>query len=92
MAATASAWNTVLISAGAPTTLTLNSGTYWLAWQWDSTANGPSYTAGSAGSGNYLGQAYGSFPAGWSGGTSSTEQWSIYATQAPPTVTGIAAT
>ncbi|MCX5796708.1 MAG: IPT/TIG domain-containing protein, partial [Elusimicrobia bacterium] len=91
VAATAASWNTVLISAGSPTSLTLNSGTYWLAWQWNATSNGPSYTAGSAGSGNYLWQVYGAFPASWSGGTSSTEQWSLYATQAPPTVTSIAA-
>jgi len=79
-AATASAWNTVQISAGTPSGLTLNSGTYWLAWQWDSENSGPSYTAGSSGDGNYISQAYGAFSSSWSGGTSSSEKWSIYAT------------
>ena len=79
-AATASAWNTVNISAGTPTSLTLNAGTYWLAWQWDSPNSGPSYTLGAANTGDYLVQAYGSFPASWSGGTLSTENWSLYAT------------
>ena len=79
-AATASAWNTVQISEGTPSSLTLNSGTYWLAWQWDSANSGPSYTAGSSGDGNCISQTYGAFPSSWSGGTSSSEEWSIYAT------------
>jgi len=40
--AAAGAWNTVNISAGTPTTLSLGAGTYWLAWQWNSTNSGPS--------------------------------------------------
>ena len=32
-ACTANAWNTININAGTPTSLTLNSGTYWLVWQ-----------------------------------------------------------
>ena len=79
-AATANAWNTIRIASGTPTSLTLNAGTYWLAWQWDSPNSGPSYTAGSSGDGKYVVQAYGSFPSSWSGGTSSAEKWSIYAT------------
>jgi hypothetical protein len=79
-AASASAWNTVNISAGTPTSLTLNAGTYWLAWQWDSANSGPSYALGSANTGDYLVQTYGSFPGSWSGGTLSTENWSLYAT------------
>ena len=83
-AATASAWNTVNINSGSPSSLTLSAGTYWLAWQWDNTNSGPSYTAGSSGNGNYIAQAYGSFPASWSGGTSSSENWSIYVTYTIP--------
>jgi hypothetical protein len=74
--ATAGQWNTVTIPPG---TLTLNSGTYWLGWEWDSTSSGPSYTAGSSGDGNYMTQTYGSFISPWSG-TSSSEKYSIYAT------------
>jgi hypothetical protein len=73
------AWTTVSISAGTPSSLSLCCGNYWLAWQWDSANSGPSYTAGSAGDGNYICQAYGAFPSPWSGGTSSSETWSIYA-------------
>lgn len=75
---------TVNISAGAPTTLTLNAGTYWMTWQWNSTTAGPSYTAGGANTGNAIAQAYSAFPASWSGGTSSTEDWTIYATFCTP--------
>jgi hypothetical protein len=78
IAAIAGAWNTVTIASGSPTSLTLNSGTYWLVWQWDSANSGPSYMVGSSGDGNYIAQAYGSFPTSWSGGTSSSEKWSIY--------------
>ena len=75
---------TVNISTGAPTTLTLNPGTYWLAWQWNTTTAGPSFTAGSAGTGNAIVQTYGAFPASWSGGTTSTDNWTIYATFCTP--------
>lgn len=80
MAAAANAWNTVQISIGSPAALTLSSGTYWLVWQWNSPNLGPSLVSGSVGSGQYLPMVYGSFPATWSGGTSSSENWSIYAT------------
>jgi|GEM_PF-3863591 predicted ribosomally synthesized peptide with SipW-like signal peptide len=66
-------WNTVSVAG-----LTLNAGTYWLAWQWDSASAGPSYAAGSAGDGYYFGQSYGAFPEALSGGTSSSEEWSMY--------------
>ena len=72
-------WNTVSISSCTPTSLTLNSGTYWFAWQWDSVNSGPSYTTGNSGDGNYIAQTYGTFPSTWSGGTSSSEKWSVYA-------------
>lgn len=86
---TASAWTTVSITSGTPTNLYLNGGTYWLAWQWNSAANGPSYTSGAANTGNAIVQSYGSFPSSWTGGTLSTENWSIYATYTactPPTI------
>ena len=87
---TASAWTTVNISAGTPTSLSLTAGTYWLVWQWNSAANGPSYTAGAANTGNYVIQSYGAFPATWSGGTASTENWSVYATYtSTPTITSL---
>jgi hypothetical protein len=76
---TAGAWNTVNISSGTPASLILNSGTYWLAWQWNNANTGPSYMAGTAGTGNYLVQSYGSFPTNWTGGTASSENWSLYA-------------
>jgi hypothetical protein len=74
------AWDTVLISAGTPNTLTLDAGDYWLAWQWDSVNSGPSYTAGGANTGAYLAQAYGAFPDPMTGETLSTENWSEYVT------------
>lgn len=80
LAVSASAWKTVNISSGTPTSLNLTAGTYWLAWQWNSAANGPSYSTGSANTGNAIVQAYGAYPSGWTGGTASAENWSIYAT------------
>ncbi len=79
VAVSANMVNTVNINSGTPTSLVLSSGTYWLAWQWNSAANGPSYAAGAAGTGNYIVQTYGAFPASWSGGTASTENWTEYA-------------
>jgi len=78
-AATAPGWNTVPISAGTPASLMLQSGTYWLAWQWDSAGSGPSYRAGSSGTGNYR-FSDGPFPPVWDDGTSSNENWSEYIT------------
>jgi hypothetical protein len=77
----ANAWTTININTGTPSSLILASGTYWLVWQWNSANNGPSYTAGSVGDGNYMIRTtYGSFPSTWLGGTSTAEKWSIYAT------------
>jgi hypothetical protein len=45
------AWITVPIATGTPGTLALFPGTYWLAWQVDSTYDAPSYTAGASGDG-----------------------------------------
>jgi hypothetical protein len=82
-------WNTISIASGSPAALKLLSGTYWLAWQWNSTASGPSYTAGGAGDGNYAAISYGAFPSAWPAGTSSSEKWSIYATYTVPTITSL---
>ncbi len=70
-------WNTVSIASGSPAMLNLPAGTYWLVWQWDSPNAGPSYTAASSGDGNYVPLAYGGFPATWTAGTLTSEQWSI---------------
>jgi hypothetical protein len=88
-AASATAWTTVLISAGTPNTLALAAGDYWLAWQWDSVNAGPSYTLGGANTGAYLAQAYGAFPDPMTGETLSTENWSLYVTYVQYAVTGI---
>lgn len=81
--AAANAWNTVSISSGSPSSLTLQSGTYWLVWQWNSPNAGPSYTAGSSDSGNYIPLSYGAFPTTWTSGTATSQTWSIYATYSP---------
>jgi len=83
-AAVAGAWNTVTISSGIPASLVLNSGTYWLAWQWYTTDPGPSFSSGSAGNGNFIPWIYGSFPSTWTNGTSTAENWSMYATYCSP--------
>lgn len=67
------AWLTVPISGAA-----LQPGTYWLAWQVDSSADVPSYSAGVAGDGFSFEQTYGAFPSALSGTTSTTEKWSVY--------------
>ncbi len=71
---------TVNISSGTPGSLTLNAGIYWLVWQWNNVTAGPSYTAGAVTTGNAIIQSYSAFPASWPGGTSSTENWTMYAT------------
>jgi len=82
-------WNTVLISSGTPTSLTLSSGAYWLVWQWNSATSGPSYTPGGINTGNYITMSYGVYPASWSNGHATNENWSIYASY---TITGSAPT
>jgi hypothetical protein len=74
----AGAWLTAPISAGFPSSLTLTQGTYWLAWQVDSTADVPSYSLGGSGDGFFLEQAYGSFPGTLGAEQSTSEQWSVY--------------
>jgi hypothetical protein len=74
----APSWQTVGISAGTPTSLTTSAVTYWLCWQVDTANSLPSYTSGSANTGSYISQAYGSFPSTWTGGTLTSEDWSEY--------------
>jgi len=74
----APSWQTVSISAGTPTSLTTSAVTYWLCWQVDTANSLPSYTSGSANTGSYISQAYGSFPSTWTGGTLTSEDWSEY--------------
>jgi hypothetical protein len=83
-------WNTILISSGTPTSLTLASGTYWLAWQSDDNA-GPSYMTGSSSTGDYIAQPYGTYPSTWSSGTLSNENWSLYGSYKIITTTTAAA-
>ncbi len=56
--------NTVNISSGTPTSLSLNSGSYWLAWQAGDTNIQGSYTY-QTNSGSMAAQAYGNFPSTW---------------------------
>lgn len=71
-------WITVPVSG-----LALNPGTYWLAWQVDSSADIASYTAGASGDGFSLEQTYSPFPSALSGTTGTTEKWSIYLSYDP---------
>jgi hypothetical protein len=59
---------------------------YWIIIQWDNVVAGASYAVGSANTGIYLAQTYGTLLSTWSGGTLSTENWSIYCTysETPP--------
>ena len=67
--------NIVLISSGTPNSLTLPAADYGVWWQYDDVGDAPSYTAGAAGDGRYLAQAYGAFPSTISGDTSTAEKW-----------------
>jgi uncharacterized protein (DUF2141 family) len=73
-------WNTIDISSGTPSGVTLTAGTYWLVYQWNSANAGPSYTAGAMGDGKSVPMTYGSFPSTWSAGSSTSEKYSIYIT------------
>jgi hypothetical protein len=78
-ALTTTSWNKIGIASGTPSSLTLNSGTYWLAFQWDNTNYVPSFiSGGSNGDGYNMTMAYGSFPSSWTG-TSTKEKWSMFA-------------
>jgi hypothetical protein len=79
------AWITEPVASGAPGTLALFPGTYWLAWQVDSTYDAPSYAAGTNGNGFFVSQSFGTFPASLAGAQSSAETWSEYFDYAQPT-------
>ncbi len=76
--AVAGGWLAAPIASGSPSSLTLITGTYWLAWQVDNTKDIPSYTAGASGDGFVVEQPYGAFPSPLSGEQSSAERWSLY--------------
>jgi hypothetical protein len=80
----AEAWLAAPIAAGAPATMTLVAGTYWLAWQVDTTYDVPSYAPGAPSDGFAIRQNFGSFPVTLSGAQSTSETWSIYFDYAPP--------
>ena len=87
-------WNNVTYASGTADNgwagaLTQNA-YYWFMWQWDNTDSGPSYAVGGANTGIYKAQTYGTLDSTWSGGTLSTENWSMFATyNTPPTFTSI---
>jgi DNA-binding beta-propeller fold protein YncE len=67
----------VPISLGAPASLTLAPGAYWLAWQVDTTASVPSYAEGELGDGFLFAQPFGPAPATLSSTqiTTTNERW-----------------
>ena len=78
IANTTTGWITQNISAGSPTALTLNAGTYRLCWQVDSTLDIPSYTLGGAGTGLVEDFTYGAYPGTLNATLSTTDNWSEY--------------
>jgi len=74
----AGAWLSAPVGSGAPATLTLDAGTYWMAWQTDATADVPGYTAGSAGDGFVVSRPFGPFPAALGAAELTAERWSLY--------------
>lgn len=85
----AGAWLRVAIGAGEPAALNLSAGDYWLAWQTDSALDVPSYSAGGAGDGFAIGQAFGNFPTTLKAVQPTTERWSMYLEDEPPVRNGI---
>jgi hypothetical protein len=89
-----SKWNSVMKMSG--TTANGWAGTlvqnnyYWLMWEWDNVAAGPTLVSGEANSGIYLVQTYGSFPSPWSGGTKTPVGWSYYVTYSTTVTTTFA--
>lgn len=81
--AAAGGWISIPMAAGTPASLTLTPGIYWLAWQVDNTLDVPSYTAGAAGTGLLLEQAWGPFPGTMAGAQVTSENWSIYVDAGP---------
>ncbi|OGI16052.1 hypothetical protein A3K63_02145 [Candidatus Micrarchaeota archaeon RBG_16_49_10] len=83
-------WLNISISDGTPSSLTLSSGTYYLAYQINTTSSVPSYLQGSFNDGFYLEQPYQSFPASILSENTTSEVWSMfltYETTAPTTTT-----
>lgn len=93
----AAGWMTVPLSAGTPASLNLAAGTYWLAWESDSTGDVASYSPGAAGDGWYYERPFGSFPATVAAPvnpapcpapilapTTSAESWSLYVNYCNP--------
>jgi hypothetical protein len=74
----AGSWITAAVSAGQSGALVLVPGTYWVAWEVDTTYDVPSYVAGRNGDGFFFNQNFGNFPATLAGGQSSAETWSMY--------------
>ena len=77
-------WYTVNESSGSTDnnwggTLT-NNAYYWFMWQVNSDDAIPSYAAGAANTGVYLAQSFGTLLSTFSGGTLTTENWSMYLT------------
>jgi hypothetical protein len=75
----------------------VNGSYYWFMWQVSTNGSSsvaysamPSYAAGSANTGIYLFQAFGTLLSTWSGGTLSTENYSEYATYATGFATTVA--
>lgn len=75
----------VPISAGTPAALSLPAGTYWAAWQVDTRAAVPSYTAGAAGTGFTLTQFFGPMPPDLSNPdiVATNQNWTQYITYTP---------
>jgi hypothetical protein len=74
----AGGWIAAPVAEGAPAALALAPGTYWLAWQVDTTYDVPSYAPGASGDGFFLSQTFGAFPGTIGGAQSTSETWSIY--------------
>ncbi|MBM3335587.1 hypothetical protein FJY63_13090, partial [Candidatus Sumerlaeota bacterium] len=76
----AGTWIVLPIASGTPPNLTLSPGTYWLAWQTDSTADVAGRTTGAGGDSFYLNQDFGPFPATIRGTdiVAGSERWSMY--------------
>lgn len=77
-------WLTVPIASGTPATLELESDTYYLAFQLETTDDVPTYTGRAEEyDGFFFPQAYGAFPDTISDPVLSNINWSIYATYTP---------
>jgi hypothetical protein len=77
---------TAPIASGTPSSLTLPPGTYWLAWQVDTTSSVPSFATGSATDSFMLPQGFSAFPTqvAATGAIASQEVWTEYINFTPP--------